>query len=159
MECRWDATPLRCVADYEHFWDRLLENGKGQTQGFAYVPFEENGKVWVPFYWLAKQAGIQWWEVRDRKIYIAPRSSLGKETSVPHSFITSNEEVSRRTYCRVAWKSAPIRCPPLLTSMSPLMRLPLTLPEISMWTFCPWYCTSLSDENLPLLLTRPLPFA
>ncbi len=25
MECRWDATPLRCVADYEHFWDRLLE--------------------------------------------------------------------------------------------------------------------------------------
>ncbi len=24
VECRWDATPLRCVADYEHFWDRLL---------------------------------------------------------------------------------------------------------------------------------------
>ncbi len=26
VECRWDATPLRCVADYEHFGDRLLAN-------------------------------------------------------------------------------------------------------------------------------------
>ncbi len=23
-EYRGDATPLRCVADYEHFWERLL---------------------------------------------------------------------------------------------------------------------------------------
>ncbi|MFA0779815.1 MAG: hypothetical protein RJAPGHWK_001321, partial [Candidatus Fervidibacter sp.] len=33
----------------------------------------EGGVVWVPFYWLAKQAGIRWWEVRSGKIYVAPR--------------------------------------------------------------------------------------
>jgi hypothetical protein len=27
----------------------------------------------VPFYWLAKQAGIKGWEVRDGKIYVAPK--------------------------------------------------------------------------------------
>jgi len=50
-----------------------LENGKGQTETLAYAPYEENGVVWVPFYWLAKQAGIRWWEVRDGKIYVAPK--------------------------------------------------------------------------------------
>jgi hypothetical protein len=50
-----------------------LENGKGQTETLAYAPYEEDGVVWVPFYWLAKQAGIRWWEVRNGKIYIAPK--------------------------------------------------------------------------------------
>ena len=35
--------------------------------------YEENGIVWVPFYWLAEQAGIRWWEVRNGKIYVAPK--------------------------------------------------------------------------------------
>ena len=35
--------------------------------------YEENGVVWVPFYWLAEQAGIRWWEVRNGKIYVAPK--------------------------------------------------------------------------------------
>jgi len=50
-----------------------LENGKGQTETLAYAPYEEDGVVWVPFYWLAKQAGIKGWEVRDGKIYVAPK--------------------------------------------------------------------------------------
>ena len=50
-----------------------LENGKGQTETLAYAPYEENGVVWMPFYWLAKQAGIRWWEVRNGKIYVAPK--------------------------------------------------------------------------------------
>jgi len=50
-----------------------LENGKGHTETIAYAPFEEDGKIWVPFYWLAKQTGIRWWEVRNGKIYVAPK--------------------------------------------------------------------------------------
>jgi len=50
-----------------------LENGKGQTETLAYAPYEEGGVVWVPFYWLAKQAGIKGWEVRNGKIYVAPK--------------------------------------------------------------------------------------
>ena len=50
-----------------------LESGRGHTETIAYAPFEEEGKVWVPFYWLAKQAGIRWWEVRNGKIYVAPK--------------------------------------------------------------------------------------
>lgn len=50
-----------------------LENGKGHTEGIAYAPFEEDGKVWVPFYWLARQAGIRGWEVRNGKIYVTPK--------------------------------------------------------------------------------------
>jgi len=50
-----------------------LEGGRGQTETLAYAPYEENEVVWVPFYWLAKQAGIRWWEVRDGKIYVAPK--------------------------------------------------------------------------------------
>jgi hypothetical protein len=50
-----------------------LEGGKGQTETIAYAPYEEDGVVWVPFYWLAKQAGIKGWEVRDGKIYVAPK--------------------------------------------------------------------------------------
>jgi hypothetical protein len=50
-----------------------LENGKGQTKTFAYAPYEEDGIIWVPFYWLAKQAGIRWWEVRNGKIYVGPK--------------------------------------------------------------------------------------
>jgi tetratricopeptide (TPR) repeat protein len=50
-----------------------LENGKGQTETLAYAPYEEDGVVWVPFYWLAKQAGIKGWEVRNGKIYVAPK--------------------------------------------------------------------------------------
>ncbi len=38
----------------------------------AYPPFEEKGKVWVPFYWLAAKAGIPRWEVRGKHIF-APR--------------------------------------------------------------------------------------
>ncbi len=50
-----------------------LENGKGHTGIIAYAPFEEDGKIWVPFYWLTKQAGIRWWEVQDGKIYVVPK--------------------------------------------------------------------------------------
>jgi len=50
-----------------------LEGGRGQTETLAYAPYEENEVVWVPFYWLAKLAGISWWEVRDGKIYVAPK--------------------------------------------------------------------------------------
>ncbi len=49
-----------------------LENGRGRTETLAYAPYEEDGEVWVPFYWLAKQVGIRWWEVRNGKIYVAP---------------------------------------------------------------------------------------
>jgi hypothetical protein len=45
----------------------------GRQDFLAYAPYEEGGVVWVPFYWLAKQAGIRWWEVRDGKIYVAPK--------------------------------------------------------------------------------------
>jgi hypothetical protein len=45
----------------------------GRQDFLAYAPYEEGGVVWVPFYWLAKQAGIKGWEVRDGKIYIAPK--------------------------------------------------------------------------------------
>ena len=51
----------------------FARNIKGEIDDMAYAPFEEDGVVWVPFYWLAKQAGIRWWEVRDGKIYIAPK--------------------------------------------------------------------------------------
>ncbi len=47
-------------------------NIEGQQEHLAYAPFEEGGEIWVPFYWLAKQAGIRWWEVRNGKIYVAP---------------------------------------------------------------------------------------
>ena len=50
-----------------------LEGGRGRTETLAYAPYEENGIVWVPFYWLAKQAGIRGWEVRNGKIYVAPK--------------------------------------------------------------------------------------
>jgi len=50
-----------------------LEGSRGQTETLAYAPYEENGVVWVPFYWLAKQAGIRGWEVRNGKIYVAPK--------------------------------------------------------------------------------------
>ncbi len=45
----------------------------GRQDFLAYAPYEEGGVVWVPFYWLAKQAGIRWWEVRDGKICVAPK--------------------------------------------------------------------------------------
>jgi hypothetical protein len=45
----------------------------GRQDFLAYAPYEEGGVVWVPFYWLAKQAGIKGWEVRDGKIYVAPK--------------------------------------------------------------------------------------
>ena len=51
----------------------FARNIKGETDDMVYAPYEEGGVVWVPFYWLAKQAGIRWWEVRDGKIYIAPK--------------------------------------------------------------------------------------
>ncbi len=50
-----------------------LEGGRGRTETLAYAPYEEVGEVWVPFYWLAKQAGIVGWEVRNGKIYVAPK--------------------------------------------------------------------------------------
>jgi hypothetical protein len=46
---------------------------KGGTNMMAYPAYEEDGIIWVPFYWLAKQAGIKGWEVRDGKIYVAPK--------------------------------------------------------------------------------------
>jgi hypothetical protein len=51
----------------------FARNIKGETNDMAYAPYEEGGVVWVTFYWLAKQAGIRWWEVRDGKIYVAPK--------------------------------------------------------------------------------------
>ena len=51
----------------------FARNIKGEIDDMAYAPYEENGVAWVPFYWLAKQAGIRWWEVRDGKIYVAPK--------------------------------------------------------------------------------------
>jgi len=57
-----------------------LENGKGRTEHLSYPPFEENGKVWVPFSWLAQQARIGGWEVRNGKIYVAPREGSGQGT-------------------------------------------------------------------------------
>jgi hypothetical protein len=51
----------------------FARNIKGETDDMVYAPYEEGGVVWVPFYWLAKQAGIRWWEVRDGKIYVAPK--------------------------------------------------------------------------------------
>jgi len=46
---------------------------RGEREFLAYAPYEEDGVVWVPFYWLAKQAGIKGWEVRNGKIYVAPK--------------------------------------------------------------------------------------
>ncbi len=51
----------------------FARNIKGEIDDMEYAPYEENGVVWVPFYWLAKQAGIRWWEVRNGKIYVAPK--------------------------------------------------------------------------------------
>jgi len=51
----------------------FARNIKGEVDDMAYAPFEENGVAWVPFYWLAKQAGIRGWEVRNGKIYVAPK--------------------------------------------------------------------------------------
>jgi len=51
----------------------FARNIKGETDDMVYAPYEEGGVVWVPFYWLAKQVGIRWWEVRDGKIYVAPK--------------------------------------------------------------------------------------
>jgi len=48
----------------------------GRQDFLAYAPYEENGVVWVPFYWLAKQAGIVAWEVRNGKIYVAPKQRV-----------------------------------------------------------------------------------
>ncbi len=48
----------------------------GRQDFLAYAPYEENGVVWVPFYWLAKQAGIVGWEVRNGKIYVAPKQRV-----------------------------------------------------------------------------------
>ena len=51
----------------------FARNIKGEIDDMEYAPYEENGVAWVPFYWLAKQAGIRWWEVRNGKIYVAPK--------------------------------------------------------------------------------------
>jgi len=48
----------------------LLFNKPSTTLPF--VAYEEQGIVWIAFYWLAKEAGVRWWEVRNGKIYIAP---------------------------------------------------------------------------------------
>jgi tetratricopeptide (TPR) repeat protein len=57
-----------------------LENGKGNSEGLFYATVEKEGKVWVPFYWLARKAGVKWWEVRNGKIYVAPREGSGQGT-------------------------------------------------------------------------------
>ena len=51
----------------------FARNIRGEVDDMAYAPYEEDGVVWVPFYWLAKQAGIRGWEVREGKIYVAPK--------------------------------------------------------------------------------------
>jgi len=51
----------------------FARNIRGEVDDMAYAPYEEDGVVWVPFYWLAKQAGIRGWEVRNGKIYVAPK--------------------------------------------------------------------------------------
>ncbi|MFA0740414.1 MAG: hypothetical protein DFNUSKGM_000520 [Candidatus Fervidibacter sacchari] len=51
----------------------FARNIRGEVDDMAYAPYEEDGVAWVPFYWLAKQAGIRGWEVRNGKIYVAPK--------------------------------------------------------------------------------------
>lgn len=50
-----------------------LEEGKQKAEALAYAPFEEHGKIWVPFYWLAEKAGLKGWELRGKRIYTSPR--------------------------------------------------------------------------------------
>ncbi|MEZ8217862.1 hypothetical protein B0813_001399 [Candidatus Fervidibacteria bacterium JGI MDM2 SSWTFF-3-K9] len=50
-----------------------LEEGRQKAEAIAYAPFEEHGKIWVPFYWLAKKAGLKDWELKDKRIYTSPR--------------------------------------------------------------------------------------
>jgi len=50
-----------------------VEGNRQQPERLAYLLFEEKGKVWVPFYWLAEKAGIMEWELRGNKIYVSPR--------------------------------------------------------------------------------------
>ena len=50
-----------------------LEEGKQKAEAIAYAPFEESGKIWVPFYWLAEKAGLKGWELRDKRIYTSPQ--------------------------------------------------------------------------------------
>lgn len=50
-----------------------LEDGSRKAELLAYAVFEEKGKIWVPFYWLAEKSGLQGWELRERKIYAPPR--------------------------------------------------------------------------------------
>jgi len=44
----------------------------GAANVMAYPAYEEDGVIWIPFYWLAKEAGIKWWEVKNGRIYVAP---------------------------------------------------------------------------------------
>jgi hypothetical protein len=46
-----------------------VEEGKQKAEALAYALFEEKGKIWVPFYWLAKEAGLKGWELRGKRIY------------------------------------------------------------------------------------------
>ncbi len=50
-----------------------LEEGKQKAEALAYSSFEEHGKIWVPFYWLAEKAGLKGWELKDKRIYTSPR--------------------------------------------------------------------------------------
>ncbi len=62
--------PLWALLIAHPFAYRLERGGEKQVpQRLAYPPYEEKGKVWVPFYWLAKRAGIIAWETRDKRIF------------------------------------------------------------------------------------------
>ncbi len=50
-----------------------VEEGQQKAEAIAYAPFEEMGKIWVPFYWLAEKAGLKGWELRGKSIYTSPR--------------------------------------------------------------------------------------
>ncbi|MCX7969493.1 MAG: copper amine oxidase N-terminal domain-containing protein [Armatimonadetes bacterium] len=81
LGCRLDISPKTKRVRYAFIGEKgkLLpgltqaRDINGEREDLAYAPFEEDGKVWVPFYWLAKQAGIRGWEVRNGKIYVAPK--------------------------------------------------------------------------------------
>jgi tetratricopeptide (TPR) repeat protein len=78
----------------------FARNIKGEIDDMAYAPYEEDGVVWVPFYWLAKQAGIKGWEVRDGKIYVAPKVKvLGlherKDVTIPNFDLVGNGMLSQ----------------------------------------------------------------
>lgn len=50
-----------------------VEESRQRVEAIAYAPFEEDRKVWVPFYWLAAKSGLRGWELRGKRIYASYR--------------------------------------------------------------------------------------